>query len=97
MTEWNEQNRYSFLLTRHFPQALNIARHGFSISVYNRTTSKVTDFVEGRGKDDGIIGTHSAEEFAASLAKPRVAIILVKVRSLLVAWRLAPLCLTDAL
>lgn len=58
--------------------ALNIARNGFKISVFNRTVSKVEDFVSGRGKQDNIIGTKTPEEFANSLAKPRVAIILVK-------------------
>lgn len=29
---------------------LNMERHGFTVAVYNRTTSKVDDFLNGRGK-----------------------------------------------
>jgi 6-phosphogluconate dehydrogenase len=47
--------------------ALNIESKGFPISVFNRTVSKVDDFINGR-----------AEEFVASLKKPRKMIVLVK-------------------
>lgn len=58
--------------------ALNIESKGYSVAVYNRTTSKVDRFVEGRGKEKNIIGTHSIEEFVKSLKKPRKIIIMVK-------------------
>ncbi len=57
---------------------LNVESKGFSVSVYNRTTEKVDAFLSGRGKDKNITGTHSLEEFAASLKRPRKAMILVK-------------------
>jgi 6-phosphogluconate dehydrogenase len=59
--------------------ALNIADHGFRISVYNRTTEKTDKFVaENPNTPGGLVGTKTLQEFAASLSKPRKAIILVQ-------------------
>lgn len=59
--------------------ALNIADHGFQISVYNRTVEKTDKFVaENPNTPGGVVGTKTLQEFAASLAKPRKAIILVQ-------------------
>jgi 6-phosphogluconate dehydrogenase len=60
---------------------LNIESKGFTVAAYNRTVSKVDDFVEGRGKGKKIIGTHSVEEFVDSLAKPRKAMLMIKAGS----------------
>ena len=57
---------------------LNMESHGFTVAVYNRTTSKVDDFVNGRGAGKNIIGTHSIEELCASLERPRRVMIMVK-------------------
>ena len=58
--------------------ALNIANHGFHISVFNRTTSKVDEFLNGRARGKPVTGTRSLQEFVASLKKPRKIILLVK-------------------
>jgi len=58
--------------------ALNIESKGFPISVFNRTVSKVDDFVNGRGKGKKFFGAHSLQELAASLKKPRKIMMLVK-------------------
>jgi len=59
--------------------ALNIADHGFQISVYNRTTEKTDKFVaENPNTPGGLVGTKTLPEFVASLAKPRKAVILVQ-------------------
>src|ERR1043166_2157469 len=58
--------------------ALNIESKGFPISVFNRTVSKVDDFINGRAKGKKFIGVHSLGEFAQSLKKPRKIIMLVK-------------------
>jgi 6-phosphogluconate dehydrogenase len=59
--------------------ALNIADHGFQISVFNRTTEKTDKFVaENPGTPGGIVGTKTVEEFVDSIAKPRKIIILVQ-------------------
>ncbi len=59
--------------------ALNIADHGFRISVYNRTVGKTDRFVaENPSTPGGLVGAKTLEEFVASLAKPRKMIILVQ-------------------
>ncbi|QYM79091.1 NADP-dependent phosphogluconate dehydrogenase [Horticoccus luteus] len=59
--------------------ALNIADHGFQISVYNRTTEKMEAFVAANpDTPGGVVGTKTLEEFVASLAKPRKMVILVQ-------------------
>ena len=57
---------------------LNMESHGFSVAVYNRTTEKVDNFVNGRGKDKNIIGTHTLEELVENLKSPRKVMIMVK-------------------
>jgi 6-phosphogluconate dehydrogenase len=52
--------------------------HGFTVAVFNRTTSKVDAFVSGRGAGKKIIGTHTVEELVASLKRPRKIMIMVK-------------------
>src|SRR5882672_6731015 len=59
--------------------ALNIADHGFQISVYNRTVEKTDKFVaENTNTPGGVVGTKTLPEFVASLAKPRKMVILVQ-------------------
>ena len=59
--------------------ALNIADHGFQISVYNRTVEKTEKFVsENPNTPGGVVGAKTLEEFVSSLAKPRKVIILVQ-------------------
>ena len=57
---------------------MNMESKGFTVAVYNRTTAKVTNFVEGRAKGKNIIGTYSLEELAANLKKPRRVMMMVK-------------------
>jgi 6-phosphogluconate dehydrogenase len=57
---------------------LNMADHGFQVAAYNRTTSKVDDFVTGPAQGKSITGCHSLEEFVQSLRKPRIAMLMVK-------------------
>jgi 6-phosphogluconate dehydrogenase len=57
---------------------LNMADHGFTVAVFNRTTSKVDDFIAGPADGKSIIGTHSLEEFCASLKAPRRIMLMVK-------------------
>jgi 6-phosphogluconate dehydrogenase len=59
--------------------ALNIADHGFKISVYNRTTEKTDKFVsENPNTPGGLVGSKTLEEFVKSIAKPRKIVILVQ-------------------
>ena len=57
---------------------LNMESKGFSVAVYNRTTEKVDKFVNGRGNDKNIIGTHSIEELVKNLKRPRKVMLMVK-------------------
>ncbi len=57
---------------------LNAESKGFSVAVFNRTVSKVDDFVNGRGKGKNILGCHSIEELCANLKTPRKVMMLVK-------------------
>jgi 6-phosphogluconate dehydrogenase len=57
---------------------LNMASHDFTVAVYNRTTEKVDEFVNGRGAGKPIIGTHSVEALCASLERPRRVMMMVK-------------------
>jgi 6-phosphogluconate dehydrogenase len=57
---------------------LNMESHGFSVAVFNRTTSKVDNFINGRAKGKNIKGTHSIEELIKSLKRPRKVMIMVK-------------------
>ena len=64
--------------------ALNIAEHGFTISVCNRSASKVDDCVARAKKELGekaanLQGFKDPKEFVQSLAKPRVVMFLVQV------------------
>ncbi|HAO99479.1 MAG TPA: phosphogluconate dehydrogenase (NADP(+)-dependent, decarboxylating), partial [Fibrobacteres bacterium] len=43
---------------------LNMESRGFTVAVYNRTTSKVDELIQGRAKGKKFIGTHSIAEFA---------------------------------
>jgi len=58
--------------------ALNVESRGFGVAVYNRTTSKVDDFLNGRGSGKRFVGCHSLEELAAALAPPRKVMLMVK-------------------
>lgn len=57
---------------------LNMESKGFQVSVYNRTTQRVDDFVNGRAKGKNIRGTHSLQELVASLERPRKIMMMVK-------------------
>jgi 6-phosphogluconate dehydrogenase len=57
---------------------LNMESKGFTVAVFNRSTDKVDNFVNGSGKDKNIIGTKSLEELVSSLKSPRKVMLMVK-------------------
>ncbi len=57
---------------------LNMESKGFTVACFNRTVSKVDDFINGRAKNKKIIGCHSLSELADNLAKPRRIMLMVK-------------------
>ena len=57
---------------------LNMDDHGFKVAVFNRTVSKVDDFINGNAQGTQVVGTHSIEELASVLKRPRRVMLLVK-------------------
>lgn len=57
---------------------LNMNDHGFTVVVFNRTVSKVDDFLAKEAKGTNVIGAHSIEEMVAQLKRPRRVMMLVK-------------------
>jgi len=58
--------------------ALNMNDHGYTVAVFNRTLSRVDDFINGNAKGTKIIGTHSIEELVSVLKHPRRVMLMVK-------------------
>ncbi|MEO7300429.1 MAG: decarboxylating NADP(+)-dependent phosphogluconate dehydrogenase, partial [Verrucomicrobiota bacterium] len=57
---------------------LNMNDNGFTVVVYNRTVSKVDNFLAKEAKGTNVIGAHSIEEMVAQLKSPRRVMMLVK-------------------
>ena len=57
---------------------LNMNDHGFTVAVYNRTVSKVDDFMAGPAKGTKVVPCHSIEELVGSLPSPRRVMLMVK-------------------
>jgi 6-phosphogluconate dehydrogenase len=57
---------------------LNMESKGFTVACFNRTISKVDDFINGRAKGKNIIGCKTIEELVASLKTPRKIMLMVK-------------------
>ena len=57
---------------------LNMESKGFTVACYNRTTSKVDDFVKGRAKGKNIIGCKSVKALCKSLKTPRKVMMMVR-------------------
>ncbi len=57
---------------------LNMADHGFTVAVFNRTTSKVDEFVTGPAYGHSVIGSHSIAELCRRLRRPRKVMLMVK-------------------
>jgi 6-phosphogluconate dehydrogenase len=57
---------------------LNMNDHGFTVAVFNRTTSKVDEFLAGPAKGTKVIGTHSLKDFFSQLKRPRKVMFMVK-------------------
>lgn len=58
---------------------LNMNDHGFTVAVFNRTTSVVDDFLQDAAAGrETIIGTYSLEELVSTLSRPRKVMLMVK-------------------
>jgi len=57
---------------------LNMNDHGFKVAVFNRTVSKVDDFLGNEANGTQVVGAHSIEEFVGLLKRPRRVMLMVK-------------------
>ena len=57
---------------------LNMNDHGYRVAVFNRTVSKVDEFIAHEAKGTHVVGTHSIEELIGALKKPRRVMLMVK-------------------
>ncbi len=57
---------------------LNMDDHGFTVAVYNRTVSKVDEFLANEAKGTKVVGAHSIIELVKLLKRPRRVMMLVK-------------------
>ena len=58
--------------------ALNMERNGWQVSVWNRTTEVVDNFINGRAKGKNIVGCESLEDFTTTLETPRIVMMMVR-------------------
>jgi 6-phosphogluconate dehydrogenase len=57
---------------------LNMNDHGYRVAVFNRTVSKVDEFLNNEAKGTPIVGAHSIPELVAALKTPRRVMLMVK-------------------
>ena len=57
---------------------LNMNDHGYRVAVFNRTVSKVDEFISHEAAGTQVVGAHSIEELAGLLKRPRRVMLMVK-------------------
>ncbi len=57
---------------------LNLNDHGYNVAVYNRTTAKMTDFIEGEAKGTDVTGYAELHDFIGALKSPRKVMLMVE-------------------
>ena len=57
---------------------LNMADHGFTVAAFNRTVSRVDEFLAGEAADSSVVGTHSLNELVAVLKRPRMVLLMIR-------------------
>jgi len=57
---------------------LNMNDHGYKVAVFNRTVSKVDDFIKNEAAGTEVVGAHSMAEFVELLKPPRRVMLMVK-------------------
>ena len=57
---------------------LNMNDHGYTVAVFNRTVSKVDEFLSGTARGTNVLGAHSLDELVGMLKRPRRVMLMVK-------------------
>jgi 6-phosphogluconate dehydrogenase len=57
---------------------LNMNDHGYRVAVFNRTVSKVDEFLQNEAKGTRVMGAHSIDELVQLLKRPRKVMLMVK-------------------
>jgi len=57
---------------------LNMADHGFTVAVYNRSPERTTEFLSGDASEAAVLGAHSLEDLVDTLKRPRVVMLMIK-------------------
>jgi len=58
--------------------ARNLARHGHTVALHNRSIAKTDALLEKHGEDGDFVRTETIEQFVAALQRPRRVLIMVK-------------------
>ena len=58
--------------------ARNFARHGYTVAVHNRSSSKTESLVADHGDEGTFVASESMADFVASLERPRKVVVMVK-------------------
>ncbi len=57
---------------------LNMDDHGYTVVVFNRTVSKVDEFLQTTAKGTKVIGAYNLKDFFSALKRPRKVMMMVK-------------------
>jgi 6-phosphogluconate dehydrogenase len=58
--------------------ARNLARHGFTVALHNRSPERTRSLIAEHGDEGTFVPSESMEDFVASLSRPRAVIVMVK-------------------
>jgi 6-phosphogluconate dehydrogenase len=58
--------------------ARNLARHGFTVALHNRSPERTRSLVAEHGDEGNFVPSESMKDFVASLRRPRAVIVMVK-------------------
>jgi 6-phosphogluconate dehydrogenase len=58
--------------------ARNLARHGYTVAVHNRSAVRTRSLIGEHGSEGSFVPSESLEDFVASLQRPRAVIIMVQ-------------------
>jgi 6-phosphogluconate dehydrogenase len=57
---------------------MNMNDHGFTVAAYNRTVTKVDEFLADGARGSNVVGAHRLDEFVGLLRRPRRVMLMIK-------------------